>query len=1068
MHYEQRVSLSVGLLVVLACVLLSVIFYQSQQSSLLRSIDQRLFTAAHFAKELLPADYHDRLTNRDSVTPEEFDRIVDRNNRLCLQLGLQYLWSCMVVDGQIVFTSSTSPGKDVTRGDHARFFEAHCDPASFERVFRTMTVDYSSFRNEWGHGRQVLIPFRDAHGRPYCFGASVRVDEVRAALQRTLGQAAAVSGLCAAICLIATLLLSRSLSRPIVGLTDAARRIAGGDLSRAVDVTGPQEVERLSRALNDMRGSIREKIDALREQTEEFDQFFANALSLLCITDTDGHFRRLSQEWANTLGYPLEVLIGRRFIDFVHPDDIQKTLAADRQLADQNPVQGFVNRFRCRDGSYRWLEWRSFPAGKMIYGVARDITEQRQAEDALHQSQARLHSIVRAAPTGIGVVRNRVFTEVNDRICEMTGYTREELLGRNARILYPSDEDYEYVGREKYRQIAERGTGTVETRWLRKDGRIIDVLLSSSRLDAQDLEVGVTFTALDITERKRAAEEARLDELRLEALVRLNEMTTASDQELAYFAMEEAVRLTNSTVGYLAFASEDEQVLHMYAWSKTAMAQCAIADKPLVYPVETTGLWGEAVRQRRPIITNDYQAPNSLKKGYPDGHVRVSRHMNVPVFDGDRIVIVAGVGNKAEPYDDSDVRQLILLMEGMWRSVQRRRAEETLATERRRLAAILEGTNVGTWEWNVETGEIVYNERWAEMIGYTLEELSPVSVDTWRRFTHPDDLRVSEEILQRHFNGALDSYECETRMRHRNGAWIWVLDRGKVTTRTNGGRPLLMSGTHQDITERKRAEAAIRDLNRELEQRVQERTADLAAVNRELEAFAYSVSHDLRAPLRAMDGFSQVLLEDHAPQLDPAARDHLERIRRGAQRMGKLIDDILALSRATRVEMSRTTVDLSTTAEQVLADCASSEPERRVTWEIQPGLVARGDPQLLRLVLENLLNNAWKFTRRQPAARIEFGRLSPQQTGQSGGLDVYYVRDNGVGFDMMFADKLFGAFQRLHRSDEFPGTGIGLATVQRIIHRHHGRVWAEAEVDRGATIYFTLPRAANTSRGDAA
>jgi PAS domain S-box-containing protein len=1067
-RYEQRLSLSVGLLVILVCITLSVVFYHSEQTSLLQSIDERLLSAAHFAKALLPPDYHDRLNNRDSVTPEDYDRIVERNNRLCVQLGLQYLWSCMVVDGQIVFTTSTSPEKDVTRGDHAQFFETHGDPAAFTRVFQTMTVDYSSFRNEWGHGRMVLVPFRDAQGRPYCFGASVGVDEVRAGLHHTLVRAVVLSGLLTAICLIATLLLSRRLSRPIVGLTEAAHRIAGGDLSQAVHVTGPMEIERLSQALNDMRSSISEKIDALRERTEELDRYFTNALSLLCIADTDGYFRRLSQEWADTLGYPLEELVGRRFLDFVHPDDLPATREAVARLADQKQVVSFVNRYRCRDGTYRWIEWWSCPAGKLIYAVAQDITERRQAEEALRLSQAHLHSIFRAAPTGIGVVHDRTFTEVNDRICEITGYAREELLGQSARMVYPSDEEYDCIGRERYRQTAECGTCTVETRWRRKDGKIANILLSSTPLDPDNPQAGVTFAALDITQRKQAEDEARLNEMRLEALVRLNEMTAASDRELAHFAMEEAVRLTNSTVGYLAYTSEDEQILNMYAWSKTAMAECAITDKPIVYPVVDTGLWGEAIRQRRPIITNDYETPNPLKKGYPQGHVRVQRHMNVPVLDGDRIVLVAGVGNKTEPYDESDVRQLILLMEGMWRTAQRRRAESTLVTERRRLAAILEGTNVGTWEWNIQTGETVYNQRWAEIIGYTLEEIAPITVDTWRQFTHPEDLRVSEEALQLHFRQELDIYECETRMRHKNGEWIWVLDRGKVATWTEDGRPILMSGTHQDITERKRAEAEIRDLNRGLERRVQERTADLAAVNRELEAFAYSVSHDLRAPLRAMDGFSQILLEDFAPKLDLSARDHLQRIRRGAQRMGKLIDDILALSRATRVEMSRATVDLSATAEQVLKDCASGEPERNVSWQVQPDLAARGDPQLLRLVLENLLSNAWKFTRRQPAARIEIGRMSAAEGERAGGAeaDVYFVRDNGVGFDMAFAAKLFGAFQRLHRSDEFPGTGIGLATVQRIIHRHHGRVWAEAEVDRGTTIYFTLPRAEESVLGN--
>ena len=243
----------------------------------------------------------------------------------------------------------------------------------------------------------------------------------------------------------------------------------------------------------------------------------------------------------------------------------------------------------------------------------------------------------------------------------------------------------------------------------------------------------------------------------------------------------------------------------------------------------------------------------------------------------------------------------------------------------------------------------------------------------------------------------------------------------------------------------------IRRYAAELEQRVAERTAELAAVNKELEAFAYSVSHDLRAPLRSMDGFSQALLEDYGDVLDETGRDYLRRVRNASQRMGQLIDDLLTLSRVTRREMHFTRVDLTALARSVARELREMEPERKVEVVIQDGLLARGDPRLMTIVLENLLNNAWKFTGKREEARIEFG-----STLVDGG-EAYYVRDNGAGFDMAYADKLFGAFQRLHRATEFPGTGVGLATVQRIIHRHGGRVWAEGAVGQGATFYFTLP-----------
>jgi signal transduction histidine kinase len=243
----------------------------------------------------------------------------------------------------------------------------------------------------------------------------------------------------------------------------------------------------------------------------------------------------------------------------------------------------------------------------------------------------------------------------------------------------------------------------------------------------------------------------------------------------------------------------------------------------------------------------------------------------------------------------------------------------------------------------------------------------------------------------------------------------------------------------KEIKERKNAEEEIQRTNRELR-----------AANKELEAFSYSVSHDLRTPLRSIDGFSQALLEDYADKLDATAREHLQRVRRAAQRMAALIDDMLNLSRVTRCELHREKLDLSAMAKSIATELQEAEPGRRVEFVIESGLTAVGDPQLLRAAMENLLRNSWKYTSGHPAARIEFGRGGEKEK------HYLFVRDDGAGFDPRYADRLFGAFQRLHTAKEFPGTGVGLATVQRIIRRHGGEIWAEGAVEKGATFYFTL------------
>ncbi len=251
---------------------------------------------------------------------------------------------------------------------------------------------------------------------------------------------------------------------------------------------------------------------------------------------------------------------------------------------------------------------------------------------------------------------------------------------------------------------------------------------------------------------------------------------------------------------------------------------------------------------------------------------------------------------------------------------------------------------------------------------------------------------------------------------------------------------------------RRMAEANLRRLNEELEWRVAERTQQLEAVNRELESFSYSVSHDLRAPLRAIDGFSQIVQQRYAGQLDEAGRGYLDRVRRASQRMGELIDDLLKLARISRGELRRQDVDLSGIAQAVIEDLRRAEPEREIDCQIQEGLSAYGDPGLLRVVLDNLIGNAWKFTRRSKDPNIEVGKIDHD------GEMVYFVRDNGAGFDAAYADKLFQAFQRLHQESEFEGTGIGLATVQRVIRRHKGLIWAKGEPGQGASFYFTLPQ----------
>jgi PAS domain S-box-containing protein len=375
----------------------------------------------------------------------------------------------------------------------------------------------------------------------------------------------------------------------------------------------------------------------------------------------------------------------------------------------------------------------------------------------------------------------------------------------------------------------------------------------------------------------------------------------------------------------------------------------------------------------------------------------------------------------------------------------RKRVEQALAESYSILHAVIEGTTDSIFMKDLQGRYVTINSAGAKVIGKPLEDI--IGKDDSELF--PSNIALPLMENDRKLLGAERSQTYEDIVPVRGELRTFLST--KTICRNEQGKAIGLIGIARDITERKRTEKQIKKLNQDLERRVFERTAQLEATNKELESFSYSVSHDLRAPLRSIDGFSQALIERYTEQLDDKGKHYLKRVRAATQRMGELIDDLLNLSRVTRSQMQRQRVYLSALVQEITSDLQQTQPERSAEFVIAPGVLVEGDPQLLKVVLENLLSNAWKFTSNQISTRIEFGIRSQQNVKQA-----YFVKDNGAGFDMEYADKLFGAFQRLHTTDEFPGTGIGLATVQRIIRRHGGYVWAEGAVGQGATFYFTL------------
>ncbi len=631
----------------------------------------------------------------------------------------------------------------------------------------------------------------------------------------------------------------------------------------------------------------------------------------------------------------------------------------------------------------------------------REIAERRRAEAAALASEKKYRDLYDNSPDMYVSVDpdTAVILQCNRTVAAVTGYSREEIIGKRILDMYHPDcmEDARTALEEfvKTGQVTDR-----ELQLRKKDGSKLDVSLNvSSYKDDSGNIIHSRLSWRDITDRKRAEEKL------LQSKKTLQRILDSMPFGVFIVGKDRKVRYINqAAVSLSKYASADQVVGKV----------CG----DVVCPK------GECVR---PILD---------EKGIVDTSERM-----LMAADGTTVPILKSV----VPMEMEDEE---VYLEAFVDIAERMKAEEALRKSRASLAEAQRMASVGNWEWDIVNNKL----HWSDEV-YNIFGMDPgrfvASQEAFLEVVHPEDRKGVKKSVVRAIRNR-EHFGMDHRIVLPDGTERIVHEQGEVTFGADG-RAVRMIGTIQDITARKKAEEEIRKINEELEQRVAERTAQLEAANRELESFAYSVSHDLRAPLRGIDGFSLALLEDYKDKLDRKGRDYLRRVRRGTQQMGQLIDDILELSRITRSEMNFGTVDLSAIASEIAEEHKRREPERNVEFVIFDKVLVRGDDKLLRVALENLIGNAWKFTSRQPRARIMFGARET-----SSGRELF-VCDDGAGFDMAFVDKLFTPFQRLHAAREFPGTGVGLASVKRIISRHGGRVWAEAAVNEGATFYFTLP-----------
>lgn len=770
--------------------------------------------------------------------------------------------------------------------------------------------------------------------------------------------------------------------------------------------------------------------EALRASERSYREIYNAATEAIFIHELpSGKVVGVNESMLRMFGYDTEAEALAAGLENLHAAIPPYTMEEAQKKIDEAAAVGLVSfewLARRKSGELFWAETilrRTQIGGQdRVLAVVRDISQRKQAEEALHAATSRLKAVIEVAPLAITMVDDQDVIQVWNPAAErIFGWKAEEVIGRPNPIV-PAGKGAEYAAWVS-QVIGGKEFTNLETVRQRKDGSLVEVSISTSPIyDSQGQVAGRMAIFTDIAERKKA------EGLLQETTTRLNALFTASP------------------VGIVAFDTNGIITI----WNQAA-----------------TQIFGRDAAESigKPLLSQDYRR-------LPELRALNERFLSGEVISGAEITFTRSDGSLVEisvnsaPLRDNDgkITGFMALLEDI---TPRKQAERALRESEARYRQAIEAA--GAVPYYQSYGEDGKHPRFdfmgegiRQITGYGPEEMTAKLWDSLVLEAYPIEQQAGipfTDAVRQIRAGGNPIWKCDFKLQARDGSIHWVFD-AAVELRDESGVSHGSIGMLQDITERKRIEEELHHLNAELESRVSDRTAQLEAAVNELESFSYSVSHDLRAPLRAIDGYSLMLQEEHANALSPEALHLLKRVRKNTSKMSQLIDDLLKFSRLSRQPLNRQVVQPAELVHKAL-DALGVEREGRSLNLIVGNLAAcYGDPALLTQVWVNLLSNALKYTRKCTLAQIEVGSQRTEN-----GQTVYFVRDNGVGFDMAYYDKLFGVFQRLHSDSEFEGTGVGLALTKHIIHRHGGRIWAEAGVDQGATFYFTLPSPASNWAG---
>ncbi|SPF41654.1 putative PAS/PAC sensor signal transduction histidine kinase [Syntrophobacter sp. SbD1] len=823
----------------------------------------------------------------------------------------------------------------------------------------------------------------------------------------------------------------------------------------------------LADAMEELRAA-HEEVDAQREELaeasrkmqlehERYVELFEHAPDGYIVTDLHGVIEQANLAVEELFDSARDFIVGKPLALFVDKED---RTAFFQQLNEMDALEAV------KDCELRFQPWKGEPFWTSINIVKvqvperedislrwliRDISNRKRSEEVL-----RRYALLARHGRDIILFMRRDdgrILEANAAAVKAYGYDYENLLAMTIHDLRAPDTRLLTI--EQMAEAESRGL-LFETFHRRRDGSIFPVEVSSR---GETIEGASTLISLvrDITLRKRRE---NLINVRLSLL---EFATSHSIGELLQEILDEICALLDSPIGFFHFVESDQKTLSLQAWSTRTIAEfCTAEGKGAHYPLEKAGVWVDCVREKRPVIHNDYPAlPH--RKGLPEGHPPVIRELSIPIMRSGQVVAVLGIGNKPEDYTQEDIEAASYLADIAWEITQRKRVEEELRENQSRLDLALRSAHMGVWRWDIVENRRWYDDRVCHLLDINPAEFSGTADEVFKAI-HPDDRLAVSEALTRavEHNGR---YEAEYRVVHLGGGIHHIAARGRVV-RDDNGRPVRVNGIAWDITSRKMMEQELRKSSDELELRVQERTAELRISNEtlrehaaklerlteELQEFAFVASHDLREPLRKIQTFGRMLSGKFEEELSDVGQDYLARMIGSASRMSDLLDSLLNYSRIASLQSQFGPVSLTEVAQHAAGDLELAVTKAEASVEIGELPAIEVDPSQIRQLFQNLIANSIRYRKdtEKPLVKV-YGHTNA-------GICKIFVEDNGIGFEEQYLDRIFKPFQQLNKkSSKYGGTGMGLAICRKIVERHGGSITARSTPGEGATFIIELP-----------